>query len=695
MQACALIIQNRLTFVYGELFTAHENLFPAKHGETHWNCSSLQNIPGLQAAGVSGGRRAGMCAARRNSRGEIVAKGEQKEGEVSCMKQVESRASSGMKEGGNEGTWLPSTTYHIPFPRHLRYLPSPPWFPCSARSPVRTCTLRHSPDWSASSKSLPPILAPLLETRPGIENFSVLQFLSPVQLALSRRAARGCSRRRSVGRSIGVEKRFVPHGEWLNNDGRRSCAEELFVMELGQEFYSCSVTAAGIPGKVFHALGRLGQEDRGGLGNGQKIYELSMECHKLLACQSFFDLVLSNGRTVLVEGRGGEHQIFACFHRACAVRISGLKEGVKMQLAGFWVVAAERGENLVVLFRGALHSGPPLYQLSYRRMMIVERFTGESYDNLFCGTRRLIRATRVFCAIARAVRVLNQLQPGLYTLASRKLLSPVRGRPKTAASARRLSSLPDDCRVCHRPEQKIQLTSSSKLLTNSQRQEDIINLAESIYSLIRRGEMNPCKVQERIAEMMKISTAPVRRRDEYVQGPGTNCRNDENFNSNCPEIPGGGGEEAESYNQMSQMLSSQHCCTMEHKKSCSFGPDLNQRPTDYGIYHLQSTALPTELPKVDIVDVFYRRKATSCGYNSSHPVWHALYECLQDIHGDSSPFLLQPFHELSNGFWPRLTSPRPAIQFVPKMFYRDEVGALGGPFQSANIVVGVPLHSSP
>ncbi|KAJ8870520.1 hypothetical protein PR048_029543 [Dryococelus australis] len=88
-------------------------------------------------------------------------------------------------------------------------------------------------------------------------------------------------------------------------------------------------------------------------------------------------------------------------------------------------------------------------------------------------------------------------------------------------------------------------------------------------------------------------------------------------------------------------------------------------------------------------------RATSCGYNSSHPVWHALYECLQDIHGDSSPFLLQPFHELSNGFWPRLTSLHPAIQFVPKMFYRVEVGALDGPVQSANIVVGVPLHSSP
>ncbi|KAJ8871945.1 hypothetical protein PR048_028285 [Dryococelus australis] len=63
-----------------------------------------------------------------------------------------------------------------------------------------------------------------------------------------------------------------------------------------------------------------------------------------------------------------------------------------------------------------------------------------------------------------------------------------------------------------------------------------------------------------------------------------------------------------------------------------------------------------------------------------------------DIHGDSSPFLLQRFHELSNEFWPRLTSPHTAIQFVPKMFYRVEVGALGGPVQSANIVVGVPLH---
>ncbi|KAJ8885574.1 hypothetical protein PR048_011772 [Dryococelus australis] len=88
------------------------------------------------------------------------------------------------------------------------------------------------------------------------------------------------------------------------------------------------------------------------------------------------------------------------------------------------------------------------------------------------------------------------------------------------------------------------------------------------------------------------------------------------------------------------------------------------------------------------------RRATSCSYNSSHPVWHALYECLQDIHGDSSSFLLQSFHELSNGFWPRLTSPHTANQFVPKMFYRVKVEALGGPVQSVNIVVGVPLHKS-
>ncbi|KAJ8881372.1 hypothetical protein PR048_017853 [Dryococelus australis] len=80
-----------------------------------------------------------------------------------------------------------------------------------------------------------------------------------------------------------------------------------------------------------------------------------------------------------------------------------------------------------------------------------------------------------------------------------------------------------------------------------------------------------------------------------------------------------------------------------------------------------------------VVTPLESRRATSCGYNCSHPVWHALYECLQDIHGDSSPILLQPCRELSNGFWPRLTSPHPAIQFVPKMFYMVEVGALGGP----------------
>ncbi|KAJ8865840.1 hypothetical protein PR048_033362 [Dryococelus australis] len=41
-----------------------------------------------------------------------------------------------------------------------------------------------------------------------------------------------------------------------------------------------------------------------------------------------------------------------------------------------------------------------------------------------------------------------------------------------------------------------------------------------------------------------------------------------------------------------------------------------------------------------VVTPLESRRATSCGYNSGHPVWHALYECLQDIHGDSSPYLL-------------------------------------------------------
>ncbi|KAJ8897706.1 hypothetical protein PR048_003056 [Dryococelus australis] len=96
-----------------------------------------------------------------------------------------------------------------------------------------------------------------------------------------------------------------------------------------------------------------------------------------------------------------------------------------------------------------------------------------------------------------------------------------------------------------------------------------------------------------------------------------------------------------------------------------------------------------------VVTPLESRRATSRGYNSIHPAWHALYECLQDIHGDSSPFLLQPFHELSNGFWMRVTSPRTAIQFVPKMCYRVEVGALGGPVQSANIVVCTPSRIVP
>ncbi|KAJ8882527.1 hypothetical protein PR048_014338 [Dryococelus australis] len=117
--------------------------------------------------------------------------------------------------------------------------------------------------------------------------------------------------------------------------------------------------------------------------------------------------------------------------------------------------------------------------------------------------------------------------------------------------------------------------------------------------------------------------------------------------------------------------------------------------------HVAGRRGPPPVPHGDaflvVVTPLESRSATSCGYNSSHSVWHALYECLQDIHGDSSPFILQPFHEFSNGFWPRLTSPHPAIQFVSKMFYRVEVGALGGPVQSANIVIAVLvcLHGYP
>ncbi|KAJ8889040.1 hypothetical protein PR048_008534 [Dryococelus australis] len=46
----------------------------------------------------------------------------------------------------------------------------------------------------------------------------------------------------------------------------------------------------------------------------------------------------------------------------------------------------------------------------------------------------------------------------------------------------------------------------------------------------------------------------------------------------------------------------------------------------------------------------------------------------------------------SDRWEPRLTTSHPAIQFVPKMFYRVEVRTLGGPVQSANIVVGVSMH---
>ncbi|KAJ8883819.1 hypothetical protein PR048_015674 [Dryococelus australis] len=117
------------------------------------------------------------------------------------------------------------------------------------------------------------------------------------------------------------------------------------------------------------------------------------------------------------------------------------------------------------------------------------------------------------------------------------------------------------------------------------------------------------------------------------------------------------------------------------------------RVTSFVVHYLtKSNWAPAHNVCSVIVTPLESRRATTCGYNSSRPVWHALYECLQDIHGDSSPFLLQPFHELSNGFWPRLTIPHPAIQFVPNMCYRVKVGALGGPVQSANIVVGVPLH---
>ncbi|KAJ8874028.1 hypothetical protein PR048_024868 [Dryococelus australis] len=112
-------------------------------------------------------------------------------------------------------------------------------------------------------------------------------------------------------------------------------------------------------------------------------------------------------------------------------------------------------------------------------------------------------------------------------------------------------------------------------------------------------------------------------------------------------------------------------------------------------YLLKSNWAPVHHVFSVVVTALESRRTTSCRYNSNRHVWHTLYECVPDMHGDSSPFLLQPFHESSNGFWPRLTSPRPAIQFVPMMFYRVEVGALGGPVQSANIVVGCSDASDP
>ncbi|KAJ8889498.1 hypothetical protein PR048_008997 [Dryococelus australis] len=68
----------------------------------------------------------------------------------------------------------------------------------------------------------------------------------------------------------------------------------------------------------------------------------------------------------------------------------------------------------------------------------------------------------------------------------------------------------------------------------------------------------------------------------------------------------------------------------------------------------------------------------------------------EEIEKDASILIMHPRGHLW-GFVaiPLATIPcveHPAIQFVPKLFYKVEVGALGGPVQSANIVVGVPLH---
>ncbi|KAJ8879101.1 hypothetical protein PR048_019707 [Dryococelus australis] len=56
------------------------------------------------------------------------------------------------------------------------------------------------------------------------------------------------------------------------------------------------------------------------------------------------------------------------------------------------------------------------------------------------------------------------------------------------------------------------------------------------------------------------------------------------------------------------------------------------------------------------------------------PAWH-----LNDIHGDSSPFLLQTIPRAEQWILAAPDEPSPGIQFVPKMFYRFEVGALDGP----------------
>ncbi|KAJ8883842.1 hypothetical protein PR048_015697 [Dryococelus australis] len=119
-------------------------------------------------------------------------------------------------------------------------------------------------------------------------------------------------------------------------------------------------------------------------------------------------------------------------------------------------------------------------------------------------------------------------------------------------------------------------------------------------------------------------------------------------------------------------------------RGCPVSPALSFRRcciltsiTLIGSQNLAVIWAPVHNVRLVVVTLLESGTTTSYSYNSSHPVWQALYECLQDTHEDSSQFLVQPFHELSNGFWPRLTRPHPAIQFVPKMFYRVKIGALG------------------